>query len=132
MTKSIKLSITGKGMIYVCLYVIASSIYISIFVKLLVFLNMIILSFFAIIASILSDRKTLYQYISVLIFSGAKKKTILFCTRTYILIRVIPIFLAYTTLFIYFNFYLITIITGLTYVFFVLYLSYPIYKAIKK
>jgi Na+-transporting methylmalonyl-CoA/oxaloacetate decarboxylase gamma subunit len=129
--KSVKLSVSGRGMVYVCLYALASSMYIIFSPLSIVYINMVVLSLLAIVTSILSDKKTLHQYLSVLILSGMRKRSIFFCIRTYISVRIIPVALVYTICFSYLNLYLVAIVTDIIFVLFTLYLAYPIYKVFK-
>lgn len=132
MFKSVKLSITGKGMVYVCFFVLASSIYIVIFSIPLVLMNMITLSFIAITASILSDKKIISQYISVLTLSGARRKLILSCIRVYTLIRILPTLLTFTIYSIYSNLYLVALVVNIAYASFMILLPYVVYKGVRK
>ncbi|MEM3980129.1 MAG: hypothetical protein QXF79_02600, partial [Ignisphaera sp.] len=83
-SQSAKLSVVGKGMVYDILFVISSTVYIYFFDMQIVFVSMVLLSFIAVVTSILSDKKTLGQYVLVLILSGARKKLVLICIRVYL------------------------------------------------
>lgn len=93
--KSTKLSLIEKGMTYIMLFVIASYFYLYLFNKQVVLMCMIFLSLIALMASILSDSKTLKQFISTLILCGAKRQTIEICIWVYLAIRVTPVLFMY-------------------------------------
>jgi len=130
--QSAKLSITGKGMIYIILFVASSTIYLFMFDIQLVFVNMMLLSFVAVLTSILSDKKTLVQYILVLILSGARKKLILICIRVYLILRLLPIIIAYVMYLLRFSLYIIMTVTLIAYVVYMFSLSYVLYKVLRR
>lgn len=130
--QSAKLSITGKGMIYILLFVISSTMYLFMFDIQLVFVNMMLLSFVAVVTSILSDKKTLGQYVLVLILSGARKKLILICIRVYLILRLLPIIIAYILYLLHFSLHIITVVTLIAYVVYMFFLSYVLYKVLRK
>jgi len=95
--KSIKIAIKGGGMVYVGMFVASSMIYLLMFSVMSAFLTMVLLSFIAIISSILSDKKTVKQFLLVLLLSGARKKLILVSSWAYCIVRCLPVLIAYAS-----------------------------------
>lgn len=93
---SLKLSFLGRGMIYTTLFALSSSFYLIIFSYIITYLLMLALSLILLITSILSDKKTLVQFITLLVLSGAKKVTVIICLGVYMFLRVLLMTLAYT------------------------------------
>lgn len=96
--KSLKLSLIERGTIYVILFGIASLIYLLIYGNPEIFISMVALSIIMISASSLADKKSIKQFVTTLILSGAKKRPITFCLDMYLLVRVIIISIIYSPL----------------------------------
>ncbi|MEM0489681.1 MAG: hypothetical protein QXK54_00530 [Ignisphaera sp.] len=94
--KSIKLSLIGRGSIYTIFFSIASLMYLLVYSTLEIFTSMVILSIIMILASYLADKKSVKQFVTTLILSGAKSIVVIFCLCVYLFVRIIIILILYS------------------------------------
>ncbi|MEM0372024.1 MAG: hypothetical protein QXR37_04275 [Ignisphaera sp.] len=94
--KSIKLSLIGRGSIYTIFFSIASLMYLLVYSTLEIFTSMVILSIIMILASYLADKKSVKQFVTTLILSGAKSIVVIFCLCVYLFVRIIIILISYS------------------------------------
>lgn len=132
MVKTLKLSITGHGYVYMIVFTIASIIYLFVFSHIAIFLSMLSLSLTAIVSSVLSDKKNIKQFIYMLILSGARKKIITLCISIYILTRVILVISVYALYLAMRSYICVLPLMFILYILFTILLSEIIYKAMKR
>lgn len=130
--RSLKLAFIERGIVYIALFTISSTIYLFIFSSTIIYLAILTLSLIAIFTSILSDKRTIKQFISLMILSGARKKTVVLCLSIYLLTRVLPMALAYTTYLMLSNLIYIIGPTLIFYLLIMIFLPELLYKVIKR
>ncbi len=94
--KSFRYSLSRTGMHYIIIFSITSYIYLCMYRSVLVFIVMLFLSILMVVASILSDRRDVIQFISVFHLVGARRKILFMTITIFILPRFFSISIAYS------------------------------------